>query len=264
MKLQNLNNTRDRAEVDRGGGALIVNADDWGRNRQTTDRIFECVSAGAVSSVSAMVFMEDSQRAATIARIRGVDAGLHLNFTTDFSSPAVPLCLAEHQQKLVRYLRSRRLAQALFHPGLATSFRSVVEAQLEEFSRLYGDRPRRIDGHHHMHLCTNVLLGRLLPAGTIVRRNFSFARGEKSLGNRLYRNLVDGMLARRHRTTDLFFSLPPLSPSRLESMFSLAAELVVEVETHPVNSDEYAFLTSGALSKWSGSVELSSFSRYFK
>jgi hypothetical protein len=47
-------------------------------------------------------------------------------------------------------------------------------------------------------------------------------------------------------------------------MFSLAAELVVEVETHPVNSDEYAFLTSGGLSEWSGSVEFSSFSRCFK
>src|SRR2546426_10477618 len=47
-------------------GLLIMNADDWGRDRQTTDRTFECVLRGTVSSVSAMVFMEDSERAATI------------------------------------------------------------------------------------------------------------------------------------------------------------------------------------------------------
>ena len=35
--------------------------------------------------VSAMVFMEDSERAASIARADAIDAGLHLNFTTAFS-----------------------------------------------------------------------------------------------------------------------------------------------------------------------------------
>src|SRR4029077_20103780 len=63
-------------------GVLIINADDWGRSQETTDRIAECVAHGAVSSVSAMVFMEDSERSAVIARERGIDAGLHLNFTT--------------------------------------------------------------------------------------------------------------------------------------------------------------------------------------
>ena len=40
-----------------GAGFLIVNADDWGRDRETSDRMFECVLRGTVSSVSAMVFL---------------------------------------------------------------------------------------------------------------------------------------------------------------------------------------------------------------
>ncbi len=52
-----------------GEGVLIVNADDWGRDRETTDHTLECVVGGAVSSVSAMVFMEDSTRA--VLRLRG-------------------------------------------------------------------------------------------------------------------------------------------------------------------------------------------------
>src|SRR5580704_8891452 len=63
-------------------GLLILNADDWGRDRETTERIFDCVRRGTVSSVSAMVFMQDSERAAGIAREANVDAGLHMNFTT--------------------------------------------------------------------------------------------------------------------------------------------------------------------------------------
>ncbi|HSZ18511.1 MAG TPA: ChbG/HpnK family deacetylase [Candidatus Acidoferrum sp.] len=234
-------------------GVLIMNADDWGRDRETTDRIFECILRGTVSSASAMVFMEDSERAAAVARERRIDAGLHLNLTTPFSAAGYPASLGKRQQELAKYLRGRRLAQVVYHPGLVQSFKYVVSAQLEEYSRLYGSLPRRIDGHHHMHLSANVLLANLLPAGTIVRRNFSFERGEKSLYNRLYRRIVDRRLARRHRLADFFFSLPPLEPpSRLQKIFSLAHHSVVEVETHPVNPQEYRFLTEGEIFRWTG------------
>ena len=131
----------------------------------------------------------------------------------------------------------------LFHPGLARSFEYVVAAQREEFFRLYGVQPDRIDGHHHMHLAANVVLQGLMPAGTAIRRNFSFRPGEKSLLNRWYRGALDGWLARRHRLTDYFFSLPPLDPWRLQRIFSLSHESTVELETHPVNPEESRFLS---------------------
>jgi hypothetical protein len=224
--------------------SLIINADDWGRNHETTERINECLLRGTVSSVSAMVYMEDSERAATAARESGIDAGLHLNLTTPFSGSRCPTQLVEHQRKVASYLRRNRIAQAIYHPGLSRSFDYVVAAQLDEFSKLYGASPDRIDGHHHMHLCSNVILGKLLPAKTIVRRNFSFQPGEKSFHNRLYRRIVDITVARRHRLTDYFFSLAPLEPlGRLQRIFSLACRFTVEVETHPIQPEEYRFLT---------------------
>lgn len=229
-------------------GVLIVNADDWGRNVETTDRILECVRRGTVSSASAMVFMEDSERAAAIARDRTVEVGLHFNFTSSFSAPTAPGRLAEHHQRVARYLLRNRLSQVIYHPGLASSFKYVVAAQLEEFSRLYGAEPARIDGHHHMHLCANVLLGGLLPSGTIARRNFSFQPGDKSALNRLYRAISDRILAQRHRLTDFFFSLPPFDPpERVQAIFRIARQSVVELETHPVNPEEYRFLTWGEI-----------------
>jgi predicted glycoside hydrolase/deacetylase ChbG (UPF0249 family) len=231
-----------------GAGLLIVNADDWGRTTETTDRIAECVRQGTVTSVSAMVFMEDSERAAAMARARGIEAGLHLNLTTPLSGAKRPGRLLEHQQALAQCLRRHRLAQVLFHPRLVGSFEYVVAAQLDEFRRLYGAQADRVDGHHHMHLCANVLLQRLLPAGTLVRRNFSFQASEKSAWNRWYRRLIDGVLARRHRVVDFFFALSPLEPwSRLQSIFALAGRFSVEIETHPIEPDEYRFLTDGEM-----------------
>jgi predicted glycoside hydrolase/deacetylase ChbG (UPF0249 family) len=226
-------------------GVLIVNADDWGRDRENTDRTLDCVVRGAVSAVSAMVFMEDSERAAAIALEKRVDAGLHLNFTTQFSGTGVPAELIDHQARLARYLRGARLSQIFFHPGLTRSFAYVVSAQLDEYSRLFGTAPKRLDGHHHMHLCANVLYGNLLPAGSVVRRNFSFQAGEKSYANRVYRRMIDRKLARKHSLIQYFYSLPPLEPrSRLQRIFALAKDFSVEVETHPVVREEYDFLLS--------------------
>jgi YdjC-like protein len=226
-------------------GVLIVNADDWGRDAATTTVTLDCLAQGSVSSVSAMVFMEDSERAAAIARARGIDAGLHLNLTTRFSAPGCPRRLLDRQRDVREYLRRHRLSQTVFHPGLVRAFDYVVAAQLDEFARLYGAAPDRIDGHHHMHLCANVLFGGLLPRGVVARRNFSFQPGEKGLANRLYRRCVDGILARRHRVVDFFFSLAPLQPaSRLERIVGLARRSIVEVEAHPMNSEEYRFLSA--------------------
>lgn len=238
-------------------GLLIINADDWGREARTTGRIADCVRRGAVSSVSAMVFMEDSEEAAELAREGDIEAGLHLNFTTPYSAAGCPTRLMEHQQELARYLRKHRFAQVVFHPGLMRSFEYVVKAQLDEFRRLYGKEAERVDGHHHMHLCANVLFQRLLPSGALVRRNFTVQPGEKSLWNRYYRLSVDRMLSRRHRLVDFFSSLAPLVPQgRLQQIFSLARQFVVEVETHPIRPEEYRFLEGGEIFRQARDVRI--------
>jgi predicted glycoside hydrolase/deacetylase ChbG (UPF0249 family) len=221
---------------------LIINADDWGRDETTTDRILECVQQGTVSSSSSMMFMGDSERAAALALEHRIDVGLHLNLTTAFSAPNVGGLLEGHWQRVSAFLRRSRLAQVFCHPGLASSFEYLVKAQLEEFHRLHGFEAQRIDGHHHMHLCANVLRGKLLPAGTIVRKNFSFRSGEKSWFNRQYRARLDRRIKERHRTTDFFFNLAPIEPERLRRIFEVACHSVVEVETHPVNPEEYEYL----------------------
>ena len=238
-------------------GRLILNADDWGRDENTTDRTLECFLSGTLSSVSAMVFMKDSDRAAFVAREHTIDAGLHLNLTLPFSQSGTSQKLLEHQERLGKYLRHHRLGHVVFHPGLKESFEYVVSAQIEEFARLYSRKPERIDGHHHAHLCANVVFGRLLPEGTIVRRNFSFVKGEKSFSNRLYRKTIDRVISRRHRLTDFFYSLPPLEPrERLQGIFQLAEQSIVEVETHPVNQDEYRFLTEGEIFHWPNGITI--------
>lgn len=226
---------------------IIVNADDFGRSRAETDAIVACHSARRITSTTAMMFMEDSERAARTALDLGIDVGLHLNLSQSFTGLRVPDPLRRSHDRIVGFLRATKYALVLYNPFLRRQFRQVVDAQIEEFARLYGKPPAYIDGHHHQHLCANVLFDGIIPRGRRVRRNFTFWPGEKSALNRWYRRRVDGMLARDYSLVDYFFSLEEcLGNGRLSRVFHLAETATVELMTHPVNASEFEYLMSDA------------------
>jgi predicted glycoside hydrolase/deacetylase ChbG (UPF0249 family) len=142
-------------------------------------------------------------------------------------------------------LKRRKYAQLLYNPFLRKAFAYCYHAQVEEFMRLFEKSPSHIDGHHHMHLCANVLFSRMIPGGTKLRRNFSFWPGEKSRLNRMYRWLVDRWLACRYRLTDYFFDLTQCIEGRkLDRVAALAKSSNVELMTHPIVNGEEEYLMS--------------------
>jgi len=222
---------------------LIVTADDLGRSAPETDAALRCYASRRITSGSAMVFMKDSSRAADLALGSGIQVGLHLNLSESFTGSNVPRPLRDRHEAIVRFLTLHKYALVLCNPFLARSFKYVYEAQLDEFSRLYGRRPSHIDGHQHRHLCSNILAGGLIPDGERVRRNFSYGGGEKSVLNRMYRRAVDRHLERKYVITDFFFGLLEcLQTDRMPRVFHLAREFRVELMTHPVKSVEAEYL----------------------
>jgi succinoglycan biosynthesis protein ExoM len=237
---------------------LTINADDFGRCVIATDRTLACFAENRINAASAMMFMEDSERAAGLAIASDLDVGLHINFTEAFTAFYVPRSLRRNHERLCRFLRASKYALVIYNPFLRSAFREVFTAQVEEFTRLYGRVPSRIDGHQHMHLCTNMLMDDLFPAGARVRRNLSFTAGEKSFLNRYYRRLVDRGLEKRCQTGDFVFALSQQSSSlQLRRVAALAESFDVELVAHPqVNvefetllSDDFATILSAAHKK---------------
>jgi predicted glycoside hydrolase/deacetylase ChbG (UPF0249 family) len=241
---------------------LIINADDWGRSRIETDVALQCYKKGRITSVSAMVFMEDSERAAEIAKQNQIDVGLHLNFSERFTGENHPGTLGGYHQRIVRFLTRSKYSQLLYNPFLQRGFAYSCEAQAKEFVRLYGKSPSHIDGHHHMHLCANLLFSKSIPVGTKMRRNFSFWPGEKSALNRAYRRLVDGWLTRKYRLPDYFFDLTQsIREKKLERVAALAKSGDVELMTHPNLPSEMKFLMSDEMDVLLGGIEVGTFAR---
>ena len=239
---------------------LIVNADDLGRARIATDRALSCFAKRRIASTSAMVFMEDSERAADLALEAGIDVGLHINLSERFSGRYVPAPLRDRHERICRFLSAHKYALLFYHPLLSGAFRYVFAVQYDEFMRLYGKLPSHLDGHQHMHLATNMLVQGVLPAGAKVRRSFSFQAGEKSLINRWYRSMVDRTLARRHRLADYFVSLSHnLTLDRLDRLILLAQKANIELMAHPQNHNEYEFLMSEGYWQAMSRVELASY-----
>lgn len=187
--------------------------------------------------------MEDSQRAAEFSKEYKIDVGLHLNFTEKLTQRLHNSLLCEYHELVSGFLTKRRYNSLFYNPVLRKQFNYVYRAQVEEFERLYGVSPSHIDGHHHMHICANMLIGAIIPRGQKVRRNFSFVRGEKRLLNRMYRAAIDKWLARRYLTADYLFSLSEsINTGRLSRALELAKAAIVELETHPERIEEFEWL----------------------
>ena len=239
---------------------LTITADDYGKTRHATDSILKCFSNKRITSASAMVFMEDSERAAALSLQTGLEVGLHLNFTQTFSACGIPLKLREHQNSVASYLTKHKLFQLIYNPFLTGAFNFLFLSQQEEFIRLYGRFPDFYNGHHHMHLCANVLLSRMIPKGARVRRTFTFERGEKNPFNRMYRHILDILVSNKFISTDCFFSILPVQNyERLQSIIDRAASEIIEIEVHPENVEEIEFILSSKYQNLVGSIHRGGF-----
>jgi len=229
--------------VRQANSVLIINADDYGSSAEITDKILVCQRHGRITSVSAMVFMADSERAAKLALENNIDVGLHLNFTLKFNGHVESKSLGDYQQSIASFLKRNKYCQLLYHPSLRKQFEYVYSAQHEEFVRLYRRPPSHIDGHEHMHLCMNLLVDGLIPKGSRIRRNLTFFPREKNTINRLYRWTIDWFLKRRYICTDFFFDISPISNGqRLRQILGLAKVANVELMVHPGRPNEFMYL----------------------
>ena len=104
---------------------LIINADDWGLNRFVTDRILSCHENKRVTSITAMVFIADSERSTEPAFNGGLKIGLHLNFTDRFMGGNRSSRFDQYQHKIALFLLKNKYCLLLYNPFLKREFEYV-------------------------------------------------------------------------------------------------------------------------------------------
>lgn len=243
---------------------LIVNADDWGWNRGATDKTVECLEASRVTSVTALVYMADSDRAAAIARERGLRVGLHLNLTDAFTDPNTPPEVSATQRRVVDRLAGSglRLRRWIYDPAMRTDVARSIHDQFERFEALYGGPPTHVDGHNHVHVCPTV--GRSLArAGNFKVRNalnaYPSSKSPMAFARAARRRLSLG----RRPTTRYFFCITELharySAEDIGAKLGLARRASVEVMAHPGFEQEYERLMSDRWWSWTSGLKRGSY-----
>ena len=116
---------------------VIITADDYGKTRHATDSILKCFSSRRITCGSAMVFMEDSERAAELALESGLEVGLHLNFTVAFTGEQLPGKLRESHNRASSYLARSKLSQIIYNPFLSNSFNFLNTRPCKKTERAY-------------------------------------------------------------------------------------------------------------------------------
>jgi predicted glycoside hydrolase/deacetylase ChbG (UPF0249 family) len=234
---------------------LIVNADDLGLRPEVTDAILECHGIGAVTSASAMVAMEDSERGFGLAAAAGLPIGLHLNLTTPFTGAAGEAA-RRRQAEAVDYFGGKGYRRLIFDPRARRPLDACVADQAELFAELAGRPLGHADGHQHLQTCPTVLSTAALGRARSLRRAHAFVPGAPA-AKRAYRRALNRVVRARFVSVP-FVSIrdvhPDLGGVGLDRLAELARRADVEVMVHPAWPDEREVLGSTAWLDFVGSL----------
>ena len=195
---------------------VVINADDFGKDRVTTEAILQAFEMGAISQTTLMVNMPNADEAVRLAKEKGLGdrIGLHLNLVegsplTDGLRACRLFC--DESGKFVGggVLRSRRLLLP-YRKEIAALIHAECQAQIDKYLA-YGLSLMHCDSHCHAHVrlpIARILFPLLEKAGIIsVRRTYNVCR-YCSLSGLLHcvRNFLYARLVRQFglRTTSAF------------------------------------------------------------
>jgi predicted glycoside hydrolase/deacetylase ChbG (UPF0249 family) len=206
----------------------------------------------SVTSATAMMFMADSRRAASLSRATRQEVGLHINLSQPYTADDVPDSVAERQTTVTRHFHGstrRRIRQWVYDPLLRANVEAVIADQLDEFQAQFGTSPTHIDGHQHVQVCPNVAFARTIPVGTKTRSGMlRYPLHRTPLG--VARALRHRAIASRLEPLPSFFPIRLVHPhyggSGLGQALSLARRSPVEIMVHPGSDDEFELLMSDA------------------
>jgi chitin disaccharide deacetylase len=217
---------------------LIVNADDYGWNSEATDKTLDAFAATRITSATALVYMEDSDRAAELALEAKLPVGLHLNLTDPFTDPSANATQRARQLLVCKLFAAWRfrLRSWTFDPRIRKQVEGAISDQLERFHELYGQPPTHLDGHNHVHVCPNVALAASLASIEKMRDGLSTwpsIRTAMGAARALRRALVSRRFLRTRYFLDIALLHRDFDPQERTERVGRAGRASLEVMAHP-------------------------------
>jgi chitin disaccharide deacetylase len=218
--------------------SLIINADDFGYDRDTVDATIELIERGVVTSATLLLCGDDIDRAIDYAVHGGSNCsfGLHFNIVDGYlATQPSTLTDAGGRFRPSMQQRIRALAGLLDADDIRSEFRSQASVLRDR-----GVAISHVDSHGHLHKWPAVA-GALAPALaefaiTAMRRPQNVYFRRRPL------DLLDVYCAFRFprvRTTDYYCAVDPEQPEWLPALSDLMPEGVAELSVHPGKTEPW-------------------------
>lgn len=217
---------------------IIVNADDYGFDRNRTEAIRECFRRGLLSTTTAMVNMPYCAMAIEQARADGIfnKIGLHLNLT--FGSP-----MTEAIRRCPNFCGLDGRFNGVFHRSMwcrlhltsqeKNAVRDEVRAQMEQY-RGFGLPLMHLDSHHHSHTDPSIARIALPIAREMGFKSVRISRNlphNMGLGKRIYKGYINRMIDRLGFSRTEYFANISTAQSELSTLSDAQS---LEVMVHPL------------------------------
>lgn len=217
---------------------LVVNADDFGHDRNRTEAIRACFRNGLLTQTTAMVNMKYCAQAIEDARRDGIDdrVGLHLNLTFGFPlTCAIRSCrtFCAEDGYFTGYFHRSRFKRFFLTNVEKLVVEKEIRAQMERYLA-FGLPLMHLDSHHHAHTDPAILrlvlpLAREYGFKTIrISRNVPMQMG---FAKWIYKRLVNRMIFTSGIGHADYFGAA-LDVER--ELGRLSTDGTVEIMTHPI------------------------------
>ena len=229
---------------------VILHADDFGFDKDTTEATIELLECGALTSATIMVNMPASDMAIKYAKTHPEKSwGVHLTYVDGLK----PVCDAKEIPTLVdskgRFYDSNLVRkQAIL---LKIAKQDIVKESLAQINKLQdaGIRISHLDSHGHLHKFPSFLFAMKEVSKHTgikrVRRVQNIFLEKQGISPRsMLNSSFDGYIKRHFITTDYFY----MSANAMDTNWSeaiatqlsiLPSNKVVEVGVHPGNTEEW-------------------------
>lgn len=227
---------------------LIVNADDFGVDPNASDETVRAFRAGRVTGATAMVYMADSDRAASLAAAEGLPVGLHVNLTDPLTDPRTPTPVRERHLRASAHFAKGLLRRRTWVPSAAVrhDVAAALADQVDRFEQLFGAPPSHVDGHNHVHFCPDVAASAPLAAFR-KRRNVLWSWPSRGGAMARLRALRRELTYRGMLSTRFFFDIDEMfaaGPGAAAATLDRARGASAEVMAHPGFPHEMEWLMS--------------------
>ncbi len=224
--------------------ALIVNADDFGKDESVTSAICEAFEKGLIQRTTLMTNMPFAKEAMDLARKCGFDdrVGIHINLTS--GTPLTdgikkdPVMCNEAGDFSAEFARNKK-TRFFLPKDTKRHVESELRAQLDRYAEL-GGTLWHIDSHHHVHTDPSVysVLKKVIKdyPVTSIRLSRNMFRGKNPL-MRLYKTIFNTSVRKYCRVCPDYFGSAEDYRDFLTDHPDIAKTSEVEVMVHPVYDD---------------------------